>query len=93
MLKWLEEWYKSQCDGEWEHYYGINIYNCDNPGWCVDIDIVDTSIERKDFNSVHYDNGDNDWIICQVKEGQFRGSGDTSKLEEIIHIFKEWVEQ
>lgn len=38
---------------------------------------------REIFATVKY------WIICQVKEGQFRGSGDSSKLEEIIKIFKE----
>ena len=22
---WLQEWYKNQCDGDWEHEYGIKI--------------------------------------------------------------------
>jgi hypothetical protein len=24
-LAWLQEWYRSQCDGEWEHEKGIRI--------------------------------------------------------------------
>lgn len=42
MIAWLSEWYKSNCDGDWEHYYGIKIDTIDNPGWKVDIDLVDT---------------------------------------------------
>lgn len=93
ILNWLIEWYSSQCDGDWEHCYGVKIYTADNPGWCVDIDILGTSVEGKEFSLFQYDNGDADWIICKVKDGRFIGAGDSSKLEEIIQIFKEWVEQ
>jgi hypothetical protein len=31
-LSRLQAWYFAQCDGEWEHSYGIHIENCDNPG-------------------------------------------------------------
>lgn len=24
-IKWLEKWYKDNCDGDWEHFYGIRI--------------------------------------------------------------------
>ncbi|WP_203237204.1 Imm53 family immunity protein [Streptomyces gilvosporeus] len=34
-LSSLTAWYTSQCDGGWEHEYGIRIETLDNPGWSV----------------------------------------------------------
>ena len=94
LMKWLEEWYKAQCDGAWEHLCGVKIDTLDNPGWSVTIDIVDTELENKKFDEYSIiNNEDEDWIICRVKDGCFYGDGDPSKLEEIILRFKEWVEQ
>ncbi len=94
LLKWLEEWYKSQCDGEWEHLFGIKIYTLDNPGWRIAIDLADTELENKKYDAYQViTNEDSDWIFCHVKDGCFEGAGDPSKLEEIIQRFKEWVEQ
>ena len=33
IINWLEEWYVSNCDGDWEHTFGITINTIDNPGW------------------------------------------------------------
>ena len=30
LIRWLEEWYKSQCDGDWEHLFGVEIGTLDN---------------------------------------------------------------
>ncbi|WP_026514319.1 immunity 53 family protein [Butyrivibrio sp. LB2008] len=91
-IKWLENWYKDNCDGYWEHCYGIRIFALDNPGWCVTIDFEDTDLEDKEFPMLRIDNSDDDWIICYVKDKKFIGSGDSDKIEEIIKVFKEWVE-
>ena len=94
LLRWLEEWYKSQCEGDWQHDFGVRIHTIDNPGWRVKIDLADTELENKKFDEYSFiDNGDEDWIFCCVKDGCFEGCGDPSKLEEIIRRFKEWVEQ
>ena len=91
-IKQLENWYKDNCDGYWEHCYGIRIFALDNPGWCVTIDFEDTELEDKEFPMLRIDNSDDDWIICYVKNKKFIGSGDPDKIEEIIKVFKEWVE-
>ncbi len=44
MINWLENWYSSQCDGSWEHFYGIKIETLDNPGWAVEIDLCETEL-------------------------------------------------
>ncbi|MBE6060899.1 MAG: rhodanese-related sulfurtransferase [Clostridium sulfidigenes] len=91
MIAWLSEWYKSNCDGDWEHYYGIKIDTIDNPGWKVDIDLVDTYLEDVQFNTVQIYVDDFNWIHCSVVDGIFRGRGSTDKLEEILKIFRQWA--
>lgn len=48
----LQEWFKSQCNGDWEHSLGVSITTCDNPGWWVKIDLAGTSLENKPFTPV-----------------------------------------
>ena len=92
LLEWLQEWYKSNCDGDWEHYYGVKIDTLDNPGWSITINLNDTLLENKKFETLQVYKSDNDWIYCSLKENSFRGGGDSNKLKEIIKIFKKWVE-
>ena len=56
-IKWLQEWYKSNCDGDWEHLFGVQITTLDNPGWLIEIDLTDTDEEEKDFCDIKYDKG------------------------------------
>lgn len=86
----LKEWYKSNCDGDWEHSYGIKIDTLDNPGWSIDIDLVDTILENKQFKNVNMYFDDNNWIDCKVENNIFKGNGSIDKLEEILDIFLEW---
>lgn len=92
LLEWLQNWYREQCDGDWEHLYGIKIDNIDNPGWMVKIDLLETELEDRIFEKVKNDLADDDWILCFVKNGIFEGHGDINKLVEILTIFKNWVE-
>ncbi|MEW9078551.1 immunity 53 family protein [Terrisporobacter glycolicus] len=93
LLEWLENWYNSNCDGDWEHMYGVKIETVDNPGWSINIDLIDTYLEQKEFSTVKYDKGNEDWIICIKEDGVFKGSGGPKKLNEIIFIFKSWIEK
>jgi hypothetical protein len=92
-LSWLENWYKSTCNGEWEDSYGIKIQTLDNPGWMVQIDIRETALEEKEFSPVVKEESKDDWVYCKVENGEFCGFGDKSKLSYIINVFKEWTEK
>jgi hypothetical protein len=86
-LALLQACYASQCNGEWEHSYGVKIDTIDNPGWSVKIDLAwltSVEIEGKEFK---LDNGDGDWMHCSVKNAMFHGYGDPFKLETIIIYF------
>ncbi|MCP1111568.1 hypothetical protein M2145_002973 [Lachnospiraceae bacterium PF1-21] len=86
------QWFENNCDGEWEHYNQVQIYTLDNPGWGLKIDLLDTDVEGKEFETIQEYTNEKEWIVCSKKEGLFKGGGDSKKLEEIIKIFKDWVE-
>lgn len=92
MINWLENWYSSQCDGSWEHFYGIKIETLDNPGWAVEIDLCETELINKPFVEIDRDISDTDWLSCRLQNNKFEGFGDVSKLYEILEIFRKWVE-
>ena len=93
ILKWLENWYSSNCDGDWEHLYGIKIGTLDNPGWSVEINLLETVLEDRGFERIKIDNSDDDWVFCWVEEGKFNGAGDPGKLTVILEIFRKWAQQ
>jgi hypothetical protein len=42
-LERLQRWYLGECNGDWEHSYGVRIDTLDNPGWIVTIDLHETN--------------------------------------------------
>ena len=91
-LEWLEEWYRRQCDGTWEHSYGVRLDTLDNPGWQLTIDLTGTSAENSKPQNISLDSPAGDWIACSLTAHSFKGSGDPRKLEQIIGVFRKWVE-
>jgi Immunity protein 53 len=93
-LIWLMDWYAEQCNGDWEHSYGVKIETLDNPGWSVTIDLEDTDhnkIGDKAWQSVKID--DTNWYGYKIEDGKFEASGDPSKLDYLIQLFREIVDQ
>jgi len=93
----LAIWYRSQCDGDWEHTCGISIRSCDNPGWWVVIDLAGTALQDRAFTPISHEVDVNqhpvseDWLHCQVRDGHWEGAGDSTKLEVIVESFLEWA--
>ncbi len=102
-LNRLQRWYLAQCDDEdaeeytyWEHMYGVSINTLDNPGWIVDIDLVGTDAEDREFISVDVDRSDRDWI--QMDLGSLPGRDKVLRiacgplnLEEALTYFLDWA--
>ena len=87
ILQWLQEWYLSQCDGMWEHGYGISIDTLDNPGWKV---VVDGQTGREALTFM-IDYGDDDWLSVNASAERFDGTGDPGKLAQLLACVKDWV--
>lgn len=90
-IDWLQEWYLSHCNGEWEHRYGLAIDTIDNPGWSVKIDLLGTGLQGEEFLRLEIERSDEDWIHCWVDDHQFNGAGGPQNLREILCVFRDWV--
>jgi hypothetical protein len=87
ILEKLQAWYMTQCDGEWEHQFGLQIDTLDNPGWTVSIDLAGTDLETVNMKPCKMDAGESDWIFCEIKDRKFIGNGDPGKLKQILEVF------
>ncbi len=92
ILKWLSDWYRTNCDGNWEHNYGISIETIDNPGWSITIDIEETIFKINPVPWVLVENSVDDWYGYKCMNGKFEASGDPSKMVFLISLFKDIIE-
>lgn len=91
LLDGLQDWYRSNCNGDWEHEFAITIENIDNPGWSVSIPLAETSLEGKPFDPLNVQRAKDDWLLCRVEAQTFLGDGGPANLSEIIRIFLRWM--
>jgi len=92
LLTWLQQWYQRQCDGEWEHTFGVRIDTLDNPGWRVTIDLTGTELQGRPYGDYHHVAGPDSWVHCEVVDEEFRGYGGPNNLPEILQCFRNWAE-
>lgn len=91
-IKWLETWYFSMCNGDWEHLYGVKIDTIDNPGWRIRIDLRETKYAQVKMSRIKYDNAPDDWYFCSIEDSVFCGVGDPTKLSTMIREFQACIE-
>ncbi len=91
-LSALERWYASQCNGDWEHGYGVRIDTLDNPGWRVRINLHGTKKQRSPLGTVKVDRTEDDWIHYWVEKQEFHIACGALNLSEAIDIFVKWFE-
>ncbi|MGC2638398.1 MAG: immunity 53 family protein [Acidobacteriaceae bacterium] len=87
----LRSWYESNCNGDWEHQFGIAIVTLDNPGWSVEIDLKGTPLEQEDFEKVTIDRSEKDWAFASKQDGKFRIACGVRNLDEALRIFCDWA--
>lgn len=92
-LSWIQRWYESRCDGNWEHDYGVSIGTIDNPGWWVKIDLTGTDLEGRPFAEVSRPEPEPDWLACRITEGRWEGAGAPHMLGEILAAFAAWARE
>lgn len=102
-FEWLERWYREQCDGEWEHHYGITIETLDNPGWLVQVDLrgIEPAALAADRvlavlgeppSDENGNLGGPIWMKCDIESGKFVGAGDPTQLRAIVAQLRSFVE-
>ena len=91
LIKDIQRWYHAQCDGDWEHDFGITIESLDNPGWRVQIDLTGTMLNGKDFEEITRLEPEIDWLHCKIDGNKFIGAGGPFNLDEILRVFLDWA--
>ena len=93
LLKSLQDWYVSRCDGSWEHTYGVSITTLDNPGWAFNVDLTDTNLFHRPFNEITFEGAEkNDWYVCKVNGTKFEGYCGPNRLGDVIAVFLSWAD-
>jgi hypothetical protein len=91
-LKHFQEWYAAQCNGDWEHTYGISISTLDNPGWSFKVDLINTYLFDRTFDEVHVEGTDkSDWYVCKIENHVFKAASGPNRLSDVIALFLEWA--
>lgn len=99
VLEEITAWYSSYCDGDSEHSYGVKIDTLDNPGWLIKIDLLHTDPDGKAFTELlegvdpSGHSNEEFWIHCSVRDNQFVGAGDPSKIARILRCYLDWAKE
>lgn len=93
ILEWIQNWFKQNCDGNWEHGEAIQINTLDNPGWEVEIDISNTSIANLDIKRILNETSPQDWYGVKIENQKFNAVGDSGKLKFLLGLFKEMIDK
>ena len=91
-LTWLQAWYAMQCDGDWEHGYGVRIETLDNPGWSVRIELDGTEWAATPLDRTETHRSEHDWLIIWKDGPEFHAATGPLNLGEALHAFRLWVE-
>lgn len=94
LIQWLTDWTKKQCDDDWEHEYGVKIISTDNPGWYIEIDLINhiPEIDNKPWINFEVDNSD-DWIGFKIEDKVFKGSCTINRLGYLLTFIKRFIEE
>ena len=87
----LMRWYHAQCDGVWEHAYGVKIDTLDNPGWSLSVDIIGTKCESKTIEEF-VDRAEYDWLHIRCDGSVFVVACGPKNLGEAILYFTAWAD-
>lgn len=87
LLHRLQDWYVAECNGDWEHSFGVKIDTLDNPGWMVTIDLLETRWSALELPRQVVERAERDWVQTEVTGSQFIGCGGPRNLGEILRVF------
>lgn len=88
----IQSWYASNCDGEWEHEFGVRMATTDNPGWHIEIDVSETDLEGVLVERVRRDFPEGGWMIAWSDGKVFQAACSPLSLCDVDEFFKKVAE-
>jgi len=83
----IKKWYQTKCNGTWEHEFGIEIKNIDNPGWHINI--------RDDFKKIpltyKMEYTESNWIHVNATDVNFSAYGGPGNLNDLLIFAAKWL--
>ncbi|MEU0188205.1 Imm53 family immunity protein [Streptomyces sp. NPDC006207] len=89
---YLQSWYLSQCNDDWEHEFGVRIATLDNPGWTLEIDLTDTDLAGRKLHKTKHEPSKGLWLWSWSDGTTFHAACDPSSLNRAILRFKDFAE-
>lgn len=89
----LQEWFRSECDGDWEHDCGFRLEPLDNPGWHLMLRVSGTKLEGLKVDPVARDRGQDDWIYLSEQDGHLKIACGPGQLVEAVELFLDTVQR
>lgn len=89
----LADWYKEECDGDWEHQYGINLQfsSSTNLMWKIKVDLDYTLLEDLNFEGNYHLN--NIEYIYSFSMSKFNGIATLNSLYFLLGKFVDFIEE
>jgi hypothetical protein len=86
-LAFLEAWYAAQCNGDWEHEFGVTLETLDNPGWRLKVDLVGTALEGRVTARNATESTEAGWLHFWSDGTAFHAAGGDRSLRSILAAF------
>lgn len=91
VMDFLLRWYQSQCDGDWEHRFGVDVHTLDNPGWALKVDLVGTPLEGRQLERTMTERGSDDWVQVWSNGSTFEAACGPLNLPEAVDGFERFA--
>lgn len=91
-FQWLQQFFQSNCDGDWEHDNGCTIETASDPGWKFTFNLRGTSYEHLNLEELEDHQAPINWLRCKVENSTFIAFCSPRRLEDCISILRDLVE-
>lgn len=85
-LSKVVQWFRLQCDGDWEHQNGLSIESF-NGGWRVVIDVAETELEEAECSSCQVSGSDEKRLEASIANQRFTAQCGLDSLVEVLALF------
>lgn len=90
-LEALQHWFSDQCDGDWEHSFGVKLETVDNPGWSLTVDLAETPWADLRIPFTRIGRSEGDWIEYRAEGSVFTAAAGPCNLAELVRVFLDCV--